>query len=95
MKLKPYEAVIEAYTNAKGELTDPVKMFYYLRGVLACCALQTEEYGTLAELEDLFIPDIRYLANQVNQKLIAQVQTRKRSRKHDLPKTNQSRLHVI
>ncbi len=87
-RLKPYEALIEVYRGAKDELTDPVQMFYYLRGVLAGYALMSTQYGTLAELEDMFVPDIRYMANQANQKLIAQSQTKRRSKRNDLPKTN-------
>ncbi len=77
-RLKPYEALIEAYRGAKDELTDPSQMFNYLRGVLAGYALLSTQYGTLAELEEMFIPDIRYMANQANQKLIAQAQTKQK-----------------
>ena len=76
-RLKPYEALIEAYRNAKADFTVPVDMFNYLHGVLAGYALMNTQYGTLADLEALFMDDIRYMANQVNQQAIAQTKGRK------------------
>jgi len=78
--LLPYEMLCEAYARNKDELTgNPQAMFYFLRGVLAASAIR-DGYD-IAELEDLFIPDIRYMSHQLNnfQMLSA---SKKRGKKH-------------
>jgi hypothetical protein len=76
-----YEMLCEVYARNKTELAgNPRAMFYMLRGALAASAIR-DGYD-IVELNDLFIPDIRYMSHQLDLPPFEKLSVSKKRGKH-------------